>query len=484
VAAGANLSILLQIAPRYVYIHSVYTHNGGLHMSTQPLSPRYGGRLFRVEPYGIERVADADRHGSARSQFSLWLGSNLTIADFALGALPIALGMPWSYTIAAILFGNLLGGLVLGLCAAMGPVYGVPQLMIGRHTFGRIGGYLPAALNYFSTIGWFAVNNILGTFGLRILFPRLSFWEGALLLVVLQGLLAIYGHNLIHAYERIMSVVLGGLFAVVSVIVVMRHGALAAYHPAAAPEWPLFLIMVSAAFSYIGSWGPYASDYSRYLNKATPRRQIIGYSFWGAFLASVWLECLGAAVTVLAGAAGNNSIVALHDVTGDFGTIAVIAIILGGTAADALNLYSNALSAGAFDIRVPRWGLALFAAVLGLFLSLLGAGAFEQNYENFLLLLGYWITPWMGVLFADFYMRGRSPSPGHEARARQGVYLPGLISFLVGFGLSTPFMSSTWYTGFIAKALGGVDLTFAVGFLVALITYLLWTHSSARSASA
>ncbi|MCL6594280.1 MAG: cytosine permease, partial [Alicyclobacillus sp.] len=243
---------------------------------TESQQVRYGERVLAVEPYGVQRVAAAERHGSARSQFTLWLGCNLTIADYALGFLPVSLGLPWGWAIAAILVGNLLGALAVGLCAAMGPVYGQPQLMIGRVSFGRVGGYVPAVLNYVSTIGWYTVNNILGSFGLCTLFPHLPFWLAATLLAAVQSLLAIYGHNLIHLYERVMSVVLGVLFCMVSVIALRHTDALLAYHPAAAHPWPAFWVMVAAAFSYIGSWGPYASDYSRYLPADVSRRRVVG----------------------------------------------------------------------------------------------------------------------------------------------------------------------------------------------------------------
>ena len=196
------------------------------------------------------------------------------------------------------------------------------------------------------------------------------------------------------------------------------------------------------------------------------------WSFLGAFIASAWLELVGAAVAVVAGPEASNPIAALHSVTGALGGISVIAIILGGTAADALNLYSNALSAGALDLRLPRWSLAALASLIGLGLSLAGSGSFEQYYDNFLLLLGYWMTPWMGVMFADFYLR--------QVHFRTLEATPkawrALVSFIVGFMVSIPFMSSTLFTGPIAHKLGGADLTFYVGFVVAMTLYLLWSR--------
>ncbi len=427
----------------------------------------YGETVVQIEPYGAQIVPDSERHGNARGQFTLWLGSNLTIADYALGFFPIYLGMSWTWTISAVLVGNLLGGLAMALCAGLGPEYGAPQLIISRLVFGRRGGYVPAFLNYISTIGWFSVNNILGSFGLKVLWPSLHFWQAAVLLVVVQGIVAVFGYNFIHLYERIMAIVLGIMFLGVTVVALDKPAKLAAYHPVMHSPWIAFAIMVAAALSYIGSWGPYAADYSRYLPLVTKRMPVVVWSFLGAFIASVWLELVGALVGVLAGASA-NPIDALHRVTGSLGDVSVVAIILGGTAADALNIYSNSLSAGALDIKIPRWRLAVLAGLLGLGLSIAGSGAFETYYDNFLLLLGYWMTPWMGVLFAELYGRHT------HAKNIDGIRWRGLISFLVGLTISVPFMSSTLFEGPIAKRLGGADLTFYVGFLVAFFLYWGW----------
>lgn len=437
--------------------------------------PHYGADVLRIEPYGVEIIPAHERHGTPQNQFTLWLGSNLTIADYALGFFPIALGMSWGWTIGALVLGNLLGAYALSLCSAMGPYFGLPQLIISRRLFGRWGGFIPAFLNYISTIGWFSVNNILGSFGLGVLFPHLSFWQAALLLVIIQGLIAVFGHNLIHAYERAMSVILGILFLLVS-IDLWHHPLLTHYHPMPHTNpWILFALVLAAALSYVGSWGPYASDYSRYLRHDTPRSHIMIWSFLGAFIASFWLEMVGAGVAIVAGSA-TNPIAALHNVAGSLGDLSVIAIILGGTAADALNLYSNGLAAGALNIRLPRWILAISASLIGLGLSLAGSGSFEQYYNNFLLLLGYWMTPWMGVMFADFYFK-RQPLR-HCGKGNQKLILwPAMGSFLIGLSVSIPFMSSTLFEGPVAHALGGADLTFYVGFVVALLAYRLWPAS-------
>ncbi|WP_206922165.1 purine-cytosine permease family protein [Alicyclobacillus suci] len=440
----------------------------------QPSQAVYGDKIMTVEPFSVEQVPQQERHGNSFSQFTLWLGSNLTIADYALGFLPVSLGMSWIWAIIAILIGNLIGALVVGLCSAMGPAYGLPQLIITRITFGRVGGYLPGLLNFVSTIGWFTVNNILGSFGLHALIPGLSFTLASIILVLVQGIVAMLGHNFIHAYERTMSILLGIIFAIVTVISLVHWGTLSAYHPTHKQVGLSIMVIVAAAFSYLGSWGPYASDYSRYLRRDISKVRVGLAAATGSFLASVWLEIVGMFVAVFAAGHSANSIDALHSTMGGFGAVATIAIILGGTAADAINLYSNSLSLRALDVNIPRWLIVVFASLVGLILSLLGRGQFESNFDNFLLLIGYWITPWMGVLFADFYVKNRrQATPSHVKH----IHWPGLISFIVGIGVSVPFMNSTLYEGPIAIACHGLDLAFYIGFAVAFILYLALKRS-------
>lgn len=81
-------------------------------------------------------------------------------------------------------------------------------------------------------------------------------------MIVIQGLLAIYEHNLIHAFERWMSVVLGIVFAIATVTsgihAVDIPVGTSTSHPTA-----IAASVMAVAFSYIASWSPYGSDYSR-----------------------------------------------------------------------------------------------------------------------------------------------------------------------------------------------------------------------------
>ena len=76
---------------------------------------RYGDQVAVPEPYSIEHIPFAERHGHSRQLLWLWLAANLTIADFAIGFIPVAIGLPLVPALLALAIGNVLGGLLLAL---------------------------------------------------------------------------------------------------------------------------------------------------------------------------------------------------------------------------------------------------------------------------------------------------------------------------------------------------------------------------------
>ncbi len=440
---------------------------------------RYGDRVAVPEPYSIEHIPFAERHGHSRQLLWLWLAANLTIADFAIGFIPVAIGLPLAPALLALALGNVLGGLVLAWSAAMGPAAGYPQMFIGRRSFGRAGGYIPAGLNWLSTAGWFTVNTILGAFAVQLLIPGLPFIVAAVALVAVQTSLVIYGHNLIQVFERYLAAVLGVLF-LVALIIALTHGStISAWHPKGSVNTlTLFAVVLAISFSYIMSWSPYASDYSRYLPEITSRGYLALNVFLGAAIASFVTEVVGVLVAILAPGAA-SPVAALKIAMGGFGTIAVIAVILGATTANVLNLYSNTMSARVLDVRLTRWQLAVLGAVIGIIFALLGYRKFAQNYQDFLVALDYWIMPWLAIVLLDYYrFRHREAVEFSQA---PGWNPSGLIAFVAGLAISIPFMAERFYTGPLSAWFGGADFGYFIGFVVAGCVYLLLNRRGPRA---
>ncbi|MBV8931160.1 MAG: cytosine permease [Kutzneria sp.] len=436
----------------------------------------YGERVAAVEPGGVERIPETERHGSPVQLFWTWASPNLEFATVFIGVLAVgAFGLGFWQTVLALSIGTALGSVTHGVLSARGPGHGVPQMVLGRAAFGFWGNILPAGLmSVTAGIGWFAVNSVSGAFALSAL-THLPALGSLVLIVLLQIIVAFFGHNLVHVFERYAFVFLAVVFVVASAVILIRSHPGAAIPSAGVPG--AFLLTVASAFGYAAGWNPYASDYARYLPKATNRLATGLWSGLGVFVSCVVLEVVGAA-SVTAGVAGSDN--PTEAFTGQLPTVVagltLVAIALGAVAANVLNIYSGAMSFLAMGITLSaKFRRALVAVVFGtagFFVAWLGLDDAGQKYENFLLVIAYWIAPWLGVFFTDQYLRRRTRIDDllYDRRYRNGA---GPVAMAVGIVVSVAlFGNQTDYVGIVPRLVPDIgDVTFLVGFAVAGAVY-------------
>ena len=455
-------------------------------MSTSSAPGAMPDRPAEVEKTGIEHVTDEQRHGSPGRVFTLWFAANLTIADYAVGVLCVlpappvgfGFGLTLGQSIPILLAGNVLGGVFLALTTAMGPSLGFPQMLSSRASFGRLGNYIPGGLNWISTVGWFSVNTILAVIALQVVVPGADFVLAAAAYVVIQAVIAIYGHDFIHLFEKVMSIVLGLLFGVIFALSIPNLGSAFSYVPAGS-SGNLALgamgIGLVASFSYLMSWSPYASDYSRYLPSGTSKRRVMVLTLAGGAASSFAVEVVGATVGSLTPVQTANLgfFAGLSSYAGGLGALAMVTLILGAFAADALNLYTNSLSALVLDVRAARWKTVAAGAVAGFAISVAVGAKFELFFEYFLLGLSYWITPWLAIVLVDFYLLRRTTVESASAGRRWDWKV--LAIYGVSILASVPFMNLRSLVGFIgpvATLLQGGDFSYFVSFAIAFL--LTW----------
>ena len=171
-------------------------------------------------------------------------------------------------------------------------------------------------------------------------------------------------------------------------------------------------------------------------------------------------------------------------VLGLLATAALVAIVLGTLSANALNIYTSALSSLVLDIRIKRWKAVLLSGIVGSVLTVALSGSFTSFYEGFLLLLDYWITPWLAIVLLDFFVFGNRDFKYVETAPR--LKSSGLFSYLLGLASSIPFISWGYgtlsYTGFISAGyLGGADISYYVALSVTGISYYLMKRRTPAS---
>ena len=446
---------------------------------TNPIvAEHYGAKTLAVEPGGVERIPDSERHGRAINLLWTWTSPNLEFATVAVGIIgPLFFGLSFGQAFAAIVLGTVLGAVSQGVLSSWGPQHGLAQMVLSRTGFGYLGNALPAGLNsVIAGIGWFAVNSISGALALHALLGGLPNWLCLVVVVAAQLVIASLGHNLVHAFERYALPLLAVVF-VLGVFYVFGKADLGA------PGKPIpgaFLLEAAAAFGYAAGWNPYASDYTRYLPRTENPRLAGLYAGLGITLSCVVLESAGAAMVSAAGKAADVDPGVYTGLMPTWlGKLTLLCIAVGAVAANALNIYSGAMSFLALGIKVPphraRAIVAVVFGVLGFILALTGLKNAGSNYESFLLVIAYWIGPWLGVVFTDRLLRRRQSTDTITRIATDPTHSnwAGPIAMFAGMVLSIwLFSNQTKYHGLVVKSDGAVgDITFVVGFVVAACLY-------------
>jgi purine-cytosine permease-like protein len=190
--------------------------------------------------------------------------------------------------------------------------------------------------------------------------------------------------------------------------------------------------------------------------------------------------------SALAGITSDNPATAYVGVLpGWLAALTLIAIAIGAVAANVLNIYSGAmafLSMGLpVHMRRARAYVAVVFGVVGFVIALLALGDAATGYENFLLVIVYWIGPWLGVMFADQWLR-RDRVPAELLYDRSYTNPAGLIAMVVGIVVSVVlFSNQTVFTGLVARAVPEIgDITFLVGIVLSAGLYVLLARRRIR----
>ncbi|WP_374215175.1 purine-cytosine permease family protein [Streptomyces longispororuber] len=454
------------------------------HASTHPATPAprtaLDGRMpaapgdLRIEAHGIAPVPETHRYGGAGRLFTVWFAPNLTMSGVFTGTVGIALGLDFATALAAVVLGTLIGAVPTAYLGTWGSRTGSGQLPLARLAFGG-GVVLPGTVQWLSSIAWDA---LIGLFGGDAL-ARLCgwpFWLGALVMMAAQGLLGAFGYEVIHRLQQWMTAVLAVAFVALALrlahigVTPEAHGSVHGADRAGA-----FALTSTIALSLALSWAPYASDFSRYLPRATSPVRMFWCTLLGVVVSFTAVQALGlwgASVFTDQTARGVDTVLG----GGVLGSVGLLAVALAALCSNAMNDYSGSLALQTIGVRIPRPLAAALAALLGFPLVLwMHAADTAARFQNVLLFVGYWIPGFVAVVVVDWWARARERGGAgmdlSDERTRTRSALPPLLAFLCAFAATVPFMNTSLYVGPVAEALHGADLGYYVAFLVGLAVY-------------
>ena len=401
--------------------------------------------------------------------FWVFCTPNICVTCWLFGILA-SQNLDFKSALISIVLGNICGAIPASIIAWMGPVTRLSQIEATKFSFGRYGVRIPAVLNWFTAIGWDALNNVPSASALAALGVMYGlatpFWAALAVLAMTQMIVAIYGHHVVQSISKYFGYFLLTIFTAIGIktmvnlpviIPVSSHGF----------SWHAFLLSFSIVFLNPAGYMSFAADYTRYLPANTPRPAIFWRVFGGLITSMILLESFGLISSVaITDPTADGIIAMLRQTSGSFAPLVLLSIGLSAIPANALNDNSAAYCLVTAGVKLFRPLSAAIGAVIGFMLAMYGAGHILSLVQNILLLLFYWMMAWAGIAIVQYFYL-----PRLQNRAVTN-WMPGATIFsIVTVASIALFVVNDFYTGPVAHWLGGIDIGSYLAFTVSALAY-------------
>jgi NCS1 family nucleobase:cation symporter-1 len=436
-----------------------------------------------LERHGIDYIPPDERHGKPNTLFTFWAASNVQILAISVGALAIVFGLSLPWAIFAILVGNAAGALYMALHSVQGPRLGLPQMMQSRAQFGMYGTALPNLIVVLMYIGYFTSAAVLGGQAAASLL-HVTTIEGIIIINAFVLLITVFGYDMFHAYNRIVTFLSTAAFLA---ILIKLLTILPSHLPAGDNSAGNVLLAISVFVAWQVTWAPYVSDYSRYMPEDTSSAKVFTYTYVGSAAGASLVMVIGAIAAVVAkdavAANAPDYLAGLFPAKWLF----LIIFILGVGAGNFGNLYGPYLTfmaiispsgklASHATGRTARLIATTVVAIIGTLIAIKASSNFITDLTNFLVFTLYLLVPWTAINLTDFYLvqHGHYDIPElFKVHGKYGTYnWFALVLYVAAVGIQFPFMNDpAVYVGPIASSLGGADIAWIVGFVVAAVVY-------------
>ncbi len=437
-----------------------------------------------LEVHTIEQIPSGERHGSVNSLLSLWFISNAQVLVVTFGFAIVALGLSFPMSVLAIVLGVALGTPIMAYHSAQGPKLGVPQMIQSRAQFGLYGGSLPTFVAFLMYIAFVILGSTVrgpSTASLLHVGPN---W-GIVIFNVAALAIVWIGYDLIHRYNRVLSILTALLFVALLIrLATSFAGHLVTYHTTGNGVVNFMLGVTIAATNQI-TWAPYVSDYSRYLPEDTSVSRAVWLTGVGAAFGGAFSMIIGALAGFLAmSQVSTDTAGYLAGVFHGGNVLLLLVLLLGALPGQLESIYGAFLTgyttvspSGLLGRPVPlRLAVTVGIAALSSAVAILAHGSLVTFIVDLSVIALDLLIPWTAINLTDFYLvrRGRYDVGGFF---RSDVY--GTVNwrtigvYLASFGIELLFTHPTFFEGPIASLMGGADVSWLVGFMVASGLYLL-----------
>lgn len=462
----------------------------------------WGAKINRIvqglnaETRGIERIPDEERtNESLWNAASMWFGSNMVIATYAIGVLGITVfALDFWSAFLCIIFFNLLGSLTPAFFSTFGPSLGLRQMVLSRYWFGYFGVRVCAFLNLLACIGWTAVNTIVSAQMLHTVNNgKLPPWAGVLIITLLTLVVTFFGYRVVHTFEKYVWIPNVIIFLIIAIQMGRAHTFDAGHMGSGATQAGSVLSFGATIYGFATGWTSYAADYTVYMKKEKSRPQIFVSVWAGLNFPLITCMILGAACATGTTTRGDwaqqysdNGIggllysILVTDSLHGFGQFCMVVIGLSTISNNIPNLYSLGLSAQAMwsiFTKVPRAVWTIFGGLVSLAIAIPAYLYFDNVLEDFMNLIGYWLAIYTAIALSEHFIYIGGLTKYDVTLYDQPSKLPpgiaALFAFACGIAGAVVGMSQIWWTGPIAKKIGEYtgDIGFELAFSFAFIAF-------------
>ncbi|MEV7607129.1 cytosine permease [Paenarthrobacter sp. NPDC089322] len=462
----------------------------------------YPEPLGHPETRGIELIDSSQRRGRARDLFPVWAAPNVSVLNFTVGASMILLGLELWQAFLVIIAGSL-PWIFTGIIAISGPAAGTSGSVITRAIYGIRGNrVIVAFFGWFISAVFLALNWLASSFMGAELVAQLGYADpvaGPVLVTIVVAaitvLVAVFGHGLILRSYPYVAVVLLGIFLLVTAFILphVNWNYAAAEPLEGAALWSAvsigFAILASTPLSYSNS-----PDMARYLPESTKPSRIIAATALGGALPCALFTTVGALLATGIDSAAmdpgiESALLALLPAW--LGPVFVIGVIINTISLNGMTTYTASMAFQSIGVPIRRIPSAVVVGAIGtgLTIYLVMSTSLLEAVNLMLQLLVLVSGPTMAIFATDVIRRRNrydgselfNEKPGSPFWYSGGWHIPGLLAVVLGAGVASLFLTNGWWTGPIAGAMGGIDLSVPVSMLVTAAVYVALTGIAAKA---
>jgi purine-cytosine permease-like protein len=451
-----------------------------------------------IETLGVDTVPDNQRTAKPSSIVPIFLGSNMALSVMVFGWLAVLYGLSWWQSVSAILVGTIVAAAFVSSSALLGWSGATNNSVASGAIFGVRGRLIASFVGLLLCIqyvaltiwtggeiissGWARITSGKVTDGLLVI--------GYLIIAIATVAFAILGYRYLVKLNNFIVYAMYAL-AILSIIALSSSFD---FNYAGAPDlyalgtfWPTWFLAVLTC----GAAGPVSlvtqtGDWTRYVSSATSKSEIVRNSFIAMSVGLAVPTLFGAFIAVAA--FDENSFVAGYVAGAPSWLLIPLLLIgfIGSLGQGSVNLYSMGLDMDAILPRLTRLQSTFVVSGIATGLVFLGKFAYdaEAAVTNACLFLTALGTGWIAIaLFGYFRMGGtfhkedlqtfNNRQGGGRYWYRAGWNLKATFAWVVGSICGILGISSVDYTGPIANALGGVDVSIIAPALVGVTLYWL-----------